>query len=466
MLRSIARRFSLVSFLAAAGFASIVSDIPTGLADIIGADARPRPIAAWAGDELEANQALLASAIELYASSKIDEARDALLALRERDEALPDPDLVLVWLHLRAQNVPEAKQLLETLAAARPRDPQVALTLGQIALAEGRLADAGAQLERAALLPIPSNWSPPAGRRFANSTLDTLATVYERQQRWMDVKSILNALIPLGDDRLDYTSRLSRALYHLGEVDEAQRLLMHWSENSGSPLPLPLMMADLAFTCGDMQRAQEHIDSARSLHPESADVELWYAEWLLHQGEVDAASLAATAAGDKGIQDSRLWLIQAHIAMLREEYDQAETWLRQAVAELSQQPASNRLSSAMHLLSLAIACRQEPSALSEALEIAEKNALEHPRDPLFVGTLGWIYSKAGRRDEAEVLLQRALELNPQVAADLSYWVADFYSLDPTRRELSATFLRAALEGMQGQFLMRPQASKLQATMLN
>lgn len=435
-------------------------------AGLVGVDRQMAPIRDWAFEQLTNNRSQFAEASQLYIDGKLDECHAALVKLRMANPGLPQPDLVIVWLQLSDHKLGQAKLRLEKLAAAVPRDPQVALTLGQIALAETRLADAAAHLERTALLPLPESWPAEQRQAFARTTLDTLVIAYERQSRWSDSKAILTTLISMGDKDFQFANRLARAHYNLGEMDQTTALLEKVAERSAGALPVPLLLADLAFSSGRVEEAEAAIQRAVELHPNNAEVQLWLAEWRLMRNEDEAAGLALASAKKLGQNSPRFWLSFGQYNMSQANYSEAVQAFKQAAQSLELLNEPHRTAVATNLLALSLVSQpgQEQTASAEALAIAEKNALAYSTDPLYVGSLGWIYFKQGRLEAAEPLLRRALELNPRVSADVSFFVADFYASSSDKREVAQTFLKAALESSQGIFVMRPLAMKLSKTL--
>lgn len=439
---------------------------PTASAGLVGVDRSLPPIRDWAFEQLKTNQAQFSEASQFYIDGNLEKCHEVLSKLRATNAGLPQPDLVIVWLQLKDQKLALAKSRLEKLSAAVPRDPQVALTLGQIALAEGRLADAAAQLERTSLLQLPAAWPLEQREAFARTTLDTVAVTYERQARWQDVKAILSTLIAMGDSDLQYTNRLARAHYNLGELDQTKALLTKVATRNAGALPMPLLMADLAYSSGRIDDADKAIKQAIELHPDNAEVQLWWAEWSLMSKDVEAAERALATAQQLGQNSARFSLTLGQCRLSQSNYAEAIKAFRQAALELESIKQPYRTAVATNLLALALVCSADGDQANreEAVAIAEQNALAYSSDPMHVGTLGWIYFKLGRPAEAEPLLRRALELNAQVPSDLSFFVADFYAQASDKREVAETFLKAALESSHGIFVMRPLANKLSATM--
>jgi tetratricopeptide (TPR) repeat protein len=430
-------------------------------ADLIVSDSLVPTKTSWALERLTPEQPLFVEACKLYAEGNIDACRQMLSRLRESDKTLPQPDLVIVWLLLNDRRLTEAKVQLERLSALLSRDPQVAFTIGQLAMAELRLADAAAHLERAALLQMPSTWSPVQRAQFALGTLDTLAIVYERQSRWEDAKAVLTTLISMTQSNENYRTRLARAHYNLGDLAQAKFLLHEAVKLGAASKPVPLLLAELAYAKGDFEQASVSIQEALKADPQNTHVLLWHAEWSLFWNQLDAASQSLAAVEKIGLEASQYWIPAGQLAMMREDYTQAVSLLRNAVGELQQGADANRLASAKNLLALALVCTGNHDFREEARAIAELNAVEFSDHPVHVGTLAWVYSKLSRHEEASLLINRAIELQSRVTSDLSFFAADILANSEDDQAATQTFLKAALDSKQGIFVMRPLAVLLQ-----
>jgi len=355
---------------------------------------------------------------------------------------------------LSERKVVEAKAKLEAIAAQWPRDPEIAITLGQVALADQRFADAAAQFERAALLPLPEVWSEAYRNEFAIKIFHNLAMTYGLQSRWIDIKPILGTLIHLTPDNPSYLIRLALAHYHLSEKKEAQALLEKAARMTQGATPAELLMAEVAFSAGQPIDAETAITEARKKYPDNFNVQLWHAEWMLHRGDCDEADESLAIAHRLGASSSRYWIPRGQLLMMRGEFSDAVNAFRKALEELKTEPDQTRHVAIANLLAIALTCAEQNQ---EATGLAEKNALENLGNPNLVGTLGWIYLKNGKIKEAEELLNHVIDMSPLLSSDLNFFIADLYRAmgNPT---LADRYLEKTIEGKRGIFVMKAYAS--------
>jgi tetratricopeptide (TPR) repeat protein len=447
------------SFFYIIGFYLLQPMMPCCFADVVIGNRAPVSVSAWALEQLGEEGSYFDQASLLFSEGKLDECRERLAKLKSANQTLPHPDLVVVWFLLAQRKLADAKLELELVAAKHARDPQVGLTLGQIALADGRLADAAAQLERTALLPLPSVWDVAECERFARLTLETLTLTYERQQRWSDAKSTITTLIQFAPNNPNYLIRLASAHFQLNETTQTKELLNQAAFVNGGATPADLLLAEIAFAARRFDDALAAIDEAHRKHPLNPNVHLWYAEWALVRRHWKEAEQALTRARDLGERSSRYWTPLGQLFMMKGQYDQAVPAFREALLRMSDETDRSRQCVLANLLAIALVCENADPTFAEPLAIAENNATDYPKVPDFVGTLGWLHLKCERPENAKALLLRAMELNPRISSDLSFYLADLYAaLDD--RVLANQFLDAALENDQGIFVLLERATQL------
>ncbi len=443
-------------------FAVLLCVIPSDWArsGLAGLDARPAAIADWALEQLNKHQVGFDEAAGLYRSGDLESCRNKLSELRMNNPALPSEELVIVWLLLSDRKLDDAKMRLERIASVAPRDPQVALTLGQVALAEYRFADAASHLERAALLTLPKEWSAQQQSRFALMVFQNLAATYESQLRWQDVKVAMQVLLQLQPDEASNFARMARACYHTGEKDKANQWLMQASELMANAIPVELFQADIAFSAGNFEEAKLFVEAAKQKYPNHSNVVLWNAEWLIFQGQTEEARKMLELLKSGGETSSRFWIPMGQVELNQGNYALAVEAFERAVELIKREfESSRKLAATESLLAIALVCQGGQANCARALQIAERLAFELAHDVQIMGIYGWVTLKNGRADDAELLLQRAIKMSPKISADLSFFLAEL-SLAKGEPDLSKNFVQGSLEGTTGFFALRHAAKEL------
>ena len=131
--------------------------------------------------------------------------------------AAVDPGAIAV----QRQSGRRRPQALEQAAAETPDDPDVYLTLGGIALGEGRISDARLNLEKVLLLLGSGHLSAEKTKTVRREALAGLASVAEARGDWKMTQERLNAWLELEPKNGRVRQRLGRALFHLGKTEDA-----------------------------------------------------------------------------------------------------------------------------------------------------------------------------------------------------------------------------------------------------
>src|SRR5207237_10634736 len=99
--------------------------------------------------------------------------------------------------------------------------------------------------------------------------------------------------------------------------------------------------------------------------------------------------------------------------------------------------------SASNQLALLMADQADASKLPRALEIASSNLQTNPQNTEAESTLGWVFYKMGKLDDAERHL-RASSARGSISRDTAYYIAKL-AFDRGLRDESLKLLRHAVE---------------------
>jgi len=106
---------------------------------------------------------------------------------------------------------------------------------------------------------------------------------------------------------------------------------------------------------------------------------------------------------------------------------------------------------------LALACAELPERRARAVQLAELNARQYPRLSDALATLGWVYFKSNRLDDAERLL-KASAAGGQISSDTAYYYARVLK-ERGKLDEAKELLKKALES-DGPFVSRADAKAL------
>jgi Flp pilus assembly protein TadD len=382
---------------------------------------------------------------------KIDEALGIIKEKAARHPEWPPPRLILVRLLFNANQAGAGRQSLEQVAAEAPDDPDVYLTLGGIALGEGRFSDARLNLEQVLSLIASGRLNAEKTKTVRREALAGLASVAEARADWKTTQERLNAWLELEPKNGRVRQRLGQALFQLGKSEDAFAALSQAIKDEPALEPAGVTMAKLQSQKGDLKKAEEWFEYARKLEPKSARVRLAHADWLLNQGRTaDArAEIDEALKLDPALKEAQK--VRALIAWYARDLPAAEAILDPLHRDA---PADSFVA---NLLALALIEQDDAAKQSRGLQLADVNTLQFPRSAEVAATLGWALYRAGRLDQAEQKL-RAAVTGGRTTADIAYFFARVLA-DKGQTDDARKLLQSAT-GLQGAFAHRDDANAL------
>jgi Tfp pilus assembly protein PilF len=353
--------------------------------------------------------------------AKIREGRaeEALALIKEKSAMHPEwppSHLILAKLLFGANQVAAGRRALEQAAAYAPDHPDVYLTLGELALSEGRLSDARLNFENALKLSDSLRGDPDKIRAGRCTCLAGLATVNEAREDWKGAEARLNAWLALEPKQGRARQRLGRALFLLDKAESAFAALTQGVKDDPSLEPAAVSMALLYARKGDAKKAGEWFDYARKLEPKSARVRYEHATWLLEQGRAQDARAEIDEAvklepGSKDVQK-----IQGLIAWHLHDLAGAEKIFELINRDSPADPL------AANMLALVLVEQDDRAKRERGRQLAEVNTVQFPRSHEALATLGWALYQTGRPELAEEKLRAAVS-GARITADIAYFLA-------------------------------------------
>lgn len=282
-------------------------------------------------------------------------------------------DLTLARLYLAQHQAAKAVPLLRGIVDEQPGYAEGHLLLAQAQEESGALSDAIRTLEAA------------TGARPSFRASVQLASLYERQGRWLDAASAWGRALASNPDNSQVLARRAAALINGGKAAEARDLLAPSAAAADADPGLQYMFGQAQRQAGDLKGAEATARALRTAHPGDPR-----GTYLLTQVYMAADRFQEV-----------LGVLQPEIERLRaagaEGRDQLPLMLSSQGLALQE----------LHRSDEAIA------ALKEAVQLA-------PDDTSFRYQLGAIQDRAGRRDEAERTFRDLLAKDPLDANALNY----------------------------------------------
>lgn len=374
--------------------------------------------------------ATLRSSSDAQSAARLNKQLQAAVAAFEREEhdrafqefesayrafpELPPPRLLLARLFLAKGNASAARGLLERAAVDHAGYPGVYVTLGRLALSEGRLADADAQFEKSATVAGAGN--AELREQYAAASLEGRAEVAERRGNFAAATSLLATLTSLKPESAAVKFRLGCAQFRSGQRQQAPESLAAAIALDPSMPGVELTLAELHMLAGEPVEAGKLLQSAAERAPDDVRLQTALAGWLLKQDRTEEARerAAAAVALDPTARDARFVLGVTKL------HEGAPAEAAEMFGEL-QQSAPADLES-LRYLALALAHQEDRECRSKALQHAESLARQLPENRLAIATLGWCQYRAGRLADARQTLLRSIA-GGQGPAETGYYLA-------------------------------------------
>ncbi len=187
----------------------------------------------WAVDAPAQEPARAGNAVEKDLEPAVAKARegkgdDALALIKQQAPKHPDwppAHVILARILYRINQPVAARRALEQSAATGPNEPEVFLTMGAIALSEGRYSDARLNFDHASPMIDAGHWSADKEKMLRRECLAGLASVAEAREDWKTTALRLSAWLELEPKNGQVRQRLGRALFMAGKTDEAYKAL-------------------------------------------------------------------------------------------------------------------------------------------------------------------------------------------------------------------------------------------------
>ena len=145
-------------------------------------------------------------------------------------------------------------------------------------------------------------------------------------------------------------------------------------------------------------------------------------------------------------------MIDGLVAMFQKDYPAAERYFQTAHIHWPHNPA------ATDHLALALVEQSDEAKKRQALEFATNN-MEQSKNAEMAATLGWVFYKLGRLDDAERTFEMVRSRGQKFSPDMAYYMARLEVDSRGTRRRPGTYLEQALKST-APFTMRPEAQAL------
>lgn len=350
--------------------------------------------------------------------------RQTYQQMAEGVDTLPAFDVFLAKLKVAYNYLPEALGILEQYANDHPEDPEVYLSMGELALKSGRTTDAWLQLSHAQRL-IDREMLPAGRTTFVVPRLvEMRAAVAERRKQWVEAEQLYRKLQELKPDALYPTWRAGRVKVMAGELQAGYNMLGEACAKDSTLPPASLSIAqtlhDHSDWLKDPQKAIRLENWYKKAITETADVAgAWasYFKWLLLVDRPEDVVKRFDDVPESIREEREVRLMRSLAARYLNDFDLAERLLSEA-----HQANPDDLEIADQL-ALVLVESSDEAKRARALQIAERNLRQFPKSGPLIATAGWIQLRLGSTDIANQLLSQ-LATGGTLSSSTAYYVAE------------------------------------------
>jgi Tfp pilus assembly protein PilF len=393
---------------------------------------------------------------EALAKGKADEAFKLLQEAVKKNPTLPPARLMLARLYLsvnQEQAQRAGRAILEAAAAETPDHPEVYLTNGGIALADGRLTDVILNCQTALSLADQTRWTADQKKTFQLNAHDGLSKAFENRRDWANARTQFAALLEAEPKNGQLRFKLATALFFLDKPEDARAELVTAVRDDPTLNPPDVTIGRLWMMKGDFTKATEAMERAVSREANNARVHIAYADLLLQKGDVAGAKIHADIAAKSDAKNPDVQKTLGLVARCQKDLATAqrifEDLLRASPADLF----------AADQLALVLVDQSDDTQRNRGKQLAEVNARQYTRSPEAAATLGYAYFRVRNLTDAGMSLNTGLQLSGgQMKPDTAYYLALVLN-EQDKFENAKQLVEGALKST-GLFVYRKDAQEL------
>lgn len=390
-------------------------------------------------------------AIASFKKGDYDECFSILKTACAKDPKLFPAKLLLAKLFLMHNQAGPGRSYLEQVAAEQPGLPETYLMFARLAVTEGRLTDAMLHFEKAATQARLGNWDASLRKTFLVDAAAGLASLAERRKDWAGASTALASWLDQDPVNAKVRQRWGRALFRQGQQTKAFQELQRAASEDKTLEAAEIIMGQLSVEEKSTTKAREWLEKAIDKTPNSARAHLAFASFLLEQNQLEQASAEVDSAARLNKTSQEVKFLRGLIAWYQKDYDKAEAIFQDLYLDA---PANVNFSD---FLALSLVEQKNEAKTRRALQLAEINARLYPNSGEAFSTLGLIYYRQGKLEEAEQTLRTALAKG-NASSDTAFYLARLLNQAGKADEVK-TLLKLALEA-PGHFSYRKDAQAM------
>ena len=383
------------------------------------------PAAPTAAPTTQATNADVEAAITAFREGRFDDCLRLLKKAADKDSKMPPPQVTLADLFRQAKQPTAMRQALDQAVTNYPADPQAYIVLGDLALSENRICDASLEFAKAQELLKTFTASAERKKALEPGTIIGLARIAKARQKWPEAQKQFEAYLLLNPKDTGALQELANALFQQAEAGPALKMLRKAYELDPKTVLTPEATLALFYErYPDHRNAVTWMNIALTKYPEDLKTLINAGGWALETGQLEEAKKHAAKAMQLDPKSVDARMLRGVVALFLKDYKAAEDDFQ---VILEQYPKNF---GAKNNLALALCEEKDDIKKSRALDYATDNAQLNPKSADALTTLGWVFYRLGRLNDAEECLKRtAAAANGHLKPDGVYYYAQI-AYDP------------------------------------
>lgn len=359
------------------------------------------------------------SATRKFTSGVHKDALAQLEEIRKGQPMLPPPQLLMAGLFFGSGDVPNSRALLESAIVSEPEYPTSWTALARLSINDRRYADAQAVLEKVAGLIDLDTWAADQKKHFRTEYLDGLSDLHIARLNRDGARASLQELNELAPSNFTVPLRLARIEFDAGDTDKCLKYLQEARILSPEVRVPETIIAEWFAQANRPEDAERWVNLASEKNPNDVMVMIDHARWLLNAEKFAECRETLSKIEAKGNHQLLCDFMRGQIAFASQDYDAARVIYDKI---LSQKPGD---ADTVNMLALSLIESSNVNDRERALELAMVNQRLYPKSTSAAATVGWIYYRIGRMQDAESVFQQVAQASTTIEPNSAWYFANF-----------------------------------------
>lgn len=373
-----------------------------------------------------------------------------LNAYADSHDELPPGGVILAVAFNQPNQAAAQQAALDSAVQSNPNDPDAYLLLGQKAVSQRRMTEAGLLLAKAEGLVEKYQASADRKRSMLLRFHRDSALLDEQNKAWTEAATHWKTLLDV-EDSAGARYRYARALFYMGSKEDRKKALEEVTaanKMDGKVVPLPYVaIATLYDEIDKPEQTKKWFDAAEKAHPDDANTHLRFAYWQWKQGDAAEALRHAEAALKSDEENIDALFLKGMVLRYNNETEKAQEVF---VKCQMMRPAVSLIRNHLSLVRLDLG---DATSTTMARNMAVETFQKNQRDPFTLATLGYILFKSGDQKRGLQYLQaitRTPNLNPDARFFLASALVDLGKSGDAKKQLEQLLSEKRLFAYRGQ----------------